>query len=137
MADVQQLAAVAFHHFSTKAYDDALATLEKLKHLKDSDPRIRHNIAVVQYYRDGCAHPQQLLESLTEGQLKNDARDSGTFFSIYKLVAVIARLTLPKKQNQTSLPMVRLKPKELSQPWTRTTAVLLLCRAPTYPTTRH
>ena len=58
MADVQQLAAVAFHHFSTKAYDDALATLEKLKHLKDSDPRIRHNIAVVQYYRDGCAHPQ-------------------------------------------------------------------------------
>ena len=99
MADVQQLAAVAFHHFSTKAYDDALATLEKLKHLKDSDPRIRHNIAVVQYYRDGCAHPQQLLESLTEGQLKNDARDSGTFFfSIYKLVAVNCWIdTLPQK----------------------------------------
>eukprot|EP00854_Cymbomonas_tetramitiformis_P009724 gene9724-11524_t len=62
--DLAAKAAEAAKHFREKEYAEALEVLEEMRQKKEGDPKVLHNIAVVDYYRGSCTEPQLLLDAL-------------------------------------------------------------------------
>ena len=52
--------------FNEANYDSSLEALEKIRHQKDDDPKVEHNIAIAQYFQGGCRQPKQILETLAK-----------------------------------------------------------------------
>jgi len=52
--------------FNEGNYDNSLEALEKIRHQKDDDPKVEHNIAIAQYFQGGCRQPKQILETLAK-----------------------------------------------------------------------
>ncbi|PKA59185.1 hypothetical protein AXF42_Ash001278 [Apostasia shenzhenica] len=48
--------------FQSRRFTECVEILNKLLQKKDGDPKILHNIAVAEYYRDGCSDPRKLLD---------------------------------------------------------------------------
>nr|PNR48509.1 hypothetical protein PHYPA_012986 [Physcomitrium patens] len=66
------LAKEAAQLFHARAYQGCLLILHQLQLHNDEDPKVRHNIAVAEYYRDGCTNPQKLLEVLSQVKARNE-----------------------------------------------------------------
>ncbi|KAH9557046.1 hypothetical protein CY35_07G065200 [Sphagnum magellanicum] len=60
------LAKEAAQLFHSRSYQGCLLILNQLLLQNEADPKIRHNIAVAEYYRDGCINPQKLLDVLVQ-----------------------------------------------------------------------
>ncbi|XP_050205088.1 uncharacterized protein LOC126655122 isoform X2 [Mercurialis annua] len=58
------LAKDASSHFQSRRFVDCLAVLHQLKQKKEDDPKVLHNIAIAECFRDGCSDPRKLLEVL-------------------------------------------------------------------------
>ncbi|KAG8639318.1 CCR4-NOT transcription complex subunit 10 isoform X2 [Manihot esculenta] len=58
------LAKDAALHFQSLRFAECLAVLHQLKLKKEDDPKVLHNIAIAEYFRDGCSDPRKLLEVL-------------------------------------------------------------------------
>ncbi|CAM6122213.1 unnamed protein product [Calypogeia fissa] len=63
---VAGLAKEAAMLFKAQRYAECLHVLEQLLQKKEDDPKVLHNIAVAEYYRDGCTEPQKLLDVLAK-----------------------------------------------------------------------
>lgn len=65
--------------FQSRKFDDCLDLLKQLLDKKPDDPKILHNIAIAEYFRDGCTDPKKLLEALNNVKNKSEelARATG------------------------------------------------------------
>ncbi|XP_058107312.1 uncharacterized protein LOC131250930 isoform X2 [Magnolia sinica] len=63
--------------FQSRRYTECLDVLHQLLQKKEDDLKVLHNIAVVEYYCDGCSDPKKLLEVLNMKRSKDPARASG------------------------------------------------------------
>lgn len=48
--------------FQSRRFEECVEVLNQLLRKKGSDPKVLHNIAVAEYYRDGCSDPKHLLD---------------------------------------------------------------------------
>lgn len=73
------LAKEAALYFQSRKFDECLDLLKQLLDKKPDDPKILHNIAIVEYFRDGCTDPKKLLEALNNVKNKSEelARATG------------------------------------------------------------
>ncbi|XP_065848485.1 uncharacterized protein [Euphorbia lathyris] len=58
------LAKDAALHFQSRRFAECLSVLHQLKQKKEDDPKVLHNIAIAEYFRDDCSDPRRLLEVL-------------------------------------------------------------------------
>ncbi|XP_077215128.1 uncharacterized protein LOC143849810 isoform X2 [Tasmannia lanceolata] len=64
--------------FQSRRFSECIDVLNQLLHKKQDDPKVVHNIAVAEYFRDGCFDPRKLLEVLNKVKGNEDlARASG------------------------------------------------------------
>ncbi|KAF2310596.1 hypothetical protein GH714_015189 [Hevea brasiliensis] len=66
------LAKDAALHFQSRRFTECLAVLYQLKLKKEDDPKVLHNIAIAEYFRDGCSDPRKLLEVLNNVKEKSE-----------------------------------------------------------------
>ncbi|KAM7263538.1 hypothetical protein ACFE04_001221 [Oxalis oulophora] len=50
--------------FQARKFDECLGVLHQLLEKKNGDPKILHNIAIVEFFRDDCSDPKKLLAKL-------------------------------------------------------------------------
>ncbi|KAE8689031.1 36.4 kDa proline-rich protein-like [Hibiscus syriacus] len=87
------LAKEAALHFQSRKFAECVNVLNQLKVKKEGDPKIFHNIAIAEFFRDGCSDPKKLLEVLknvqkrceelahASGQQEESGRSSGNKFT--------------------------------------------------------
>ncbi|CAI0470032.1 unnamed protein product [Linum tenue] len=66
------LAKDAALHFTSRRFSDCLDVLHQLKLKKEGDPKVLHNIAIAEYFRDGCSNPKKLLDVLNSVKKKSE-----------------------------------------------------------------
>ncbi|CAN1240772.1 CCR4-NOT transcription complex subunit 10-B [Linum perenne] len=64
-------------HFQSRRFSDCLDALNQLKLKKEDDPRVLHNIAIAEYFRDGCSDTKKLLGVL------NSVKVWASFFNFF------------------------------------------------------
>ncbi|XP_043724581.1 CCR4-NOT transcription complex subunit 10-like isoform X1 [Telopea speciosissima] len=65
--------------FQSGRYTECIDLLNQLLQKKEDDPKVLHNIAVAEYFRDGCYDPRKLLDVLNKVKMRSEelARASG------------------------------------------------------------
>nr|CAD1823108.1 unnamed protein product [Ananas comosus var. bracteatus] len=65
--------------FQGRRYTECIDVLKQLLLRKEGDPKVLHNIAVAEYFRDGCPDPKKLLDVLEKVKKRSEelARVSG------------------------------------------------------------
>ncbi|EXB39016.1 hypothetical protein L484_011176 [Morus notabilis] len=58
------LAKDAALHFQSGKFAECVDVLNQLLLKKPDDPKVLHNIAITEYFRDGCSDPKRLLDVL-------------------------------------------------------------------------
>ncbi|KAL4296164.1 hypothetical protein GQ457_12G023950 [Hibiscus cannabinus] len=73
------LAKEASLHFQSRKFAECVDVLNQLKVKKEGDPKVLHNIAIAEFFRDGCSDPKKLLEVLNNVKKRCEelARASG------------------------------------------------------------
>lgn len=66
------LAKEALFRFQSRKYGECVEFLRQLFQKKHDDPKVLHNIAVAEYFRDGCSDPRRLLEVLNTVKRKSE-----------------------------------------------------------------
>ncbi|KAF5482219.1 hypothetical protein F2P56_002808 [Juglans regia] len=61
---VAALAKDAALHFQSGKFAECAEVLNQLLLKKENDPKVLHNVAISEFFRDGCSDPKKLLESL-------------------------------------------------------------------------
>ncbi|XP_073219481.1 uncharacterized protein [Cicer arietinum] len=56
------MAKEAAMHYQSGNFDECLELLHQLLEQKPNDPKVLHNIAIAEFFRDGCSDPKKLLE---------------------------------------------------------------------------
>uniref|UniRef100_A0A1J3J284 CCR4-NOT transcription complex subunit 10 n=1 Tax=Noccaea caerulescens TaxID=107243 RepID=A0A1J3J284_NOCCA len=59
------LAKDALAHFQSGKFHESVDILNQLKQKKHNDPKVLHNMAIAEYFRDGCSNSKKLLEELS------------------------------------------------------------------------
>ncbi|ESQ44541.1 hypothetical protein EUTSA_v10003437mg [Eutrema salsugineum] len=67
------LAKDALSYFQSCKFPECLDILIQLKQKKHNDPKVLHNIAIAEYFRDGCSSSKKLLEELNS--VKNQSEE--------------------------------------------------------------
>ncbi|XP_057968506.1 uncharacterized protein LOC131157997 [Malania oleifera] len=65
--------------FQSRKFAECVDVLNQLLQKKEDDPKVLHNIAIAEYFRDGCSDPKKLLEVLNNVKKRSEelARASG------------------------------------------------------------
>ncbi|KAK8340446.1 hypothetical protein V6Z12_A08G101100 [Gossypium hirsutum] len=58
------LAKDAALYFQSRKFAECVDVLNQLNSKKENDPKVLHNIAIAEFFRDGCSDPKKLLEVL-------------------------------------------------------------------------
>ncbi|QCD80618.1 CCR4-NOT transcription complex subunit 10 isoform X2 [Vigna unguiculata] len=66
------LAKDAALHFQSGKFAECAEVLNQLLQKKQDDPKVLHNIAIAEFFRDGCSDPKRLLEVINGVKRKND-----------------------------------------------------------------
>ncbi|TKY54817.1 CCR4-NOT transcription complex subunit 10 [Spatholobus suberectus] len=66
------LAKDAALHFQSGKFAECVEVLNQLLQKKQDDPKVLHNIAIAEFFRDGCSDPKKLLEVINGIKRKND-----------------------------------------------------------------
>ncbi|KAE7998931.1 hypothetical protein FH972_003424 [Carpinus fangiana] len=66
------LAKDAALHFQSSKFAECLEVLNQLLLKKEHDPKVLHNIAISEYFRDGCSDPKKLLEVLNSVKKRSE-----------------------------------------------------------------
>ncbi|KAL1335084.1 hypothetical protein HN51_064044 [Arachis hypogaea] len=66
------LAKDAALHFQSGKFAECVDVLNQLLQKKQDDPKVLHNIAITEFFRDGCSDPKKLLEVLNGIKRKSD-----------------------------------------------------------------
>ncbi|XVE63680.1 hypothetical protein DITRI_Ditri07aG0039000 [Diplodiscus trichospermus] len=73
------LAKDAALYFQSRKFTECIEVLMQLKAKKEDDPKVLHNIAIAEFFRDGCSDPKKLLDVLNHVKMRSEelARASG------------------------------------------------------------
>ncbi|KAK6945143.1 hypothetical protein RJ641_026245 [Dillenia turbinata] len=65
--------------FQSGKFGECVDALNQLLQKKEDDPKVLHNVAIAEYFRDGCSDPRKLLEVLNNVKKRSEevARASG------------------------------------------------------------
>ncbi|GKV00695.1 hypothetical protein SLEP1_g13344 [Rubroshorea leprosula] len=66
------LAKDASLYFQSRKYAECVEVLNQLKQKKEDDPKVIHNIAIAEYFRDGCSDPKRLLNVLNNVKKRSE-----------------------------------------------------------------
>ncbi|KAJ0091511.1 hypothetical protein Patl1_13894 [Pistacia atlantica] len=66
------LAKEAALYFQSCKFDDCIDLLNQLLEKKPDDPKILHNIAIAEYFRDGCTDAKKLLDALNNVKKRSE-----------------------------------------------------------------
>ncbi|XVF48044.1 hypothetical protein PTKIN_Ptkin03bG0158900 [Pterospermum kingtungense] len=66
------LAKDAFLYFQSRKFAECIDVLNQLKPKKEDDPKVLHNIAIAEFFRDGCTDPKKLLEILNNVKKRSE-----------------------------------------------------------------
>lgn len=66
------LAKDAALHFQSAKFAECVEVLNQLFLKKQDDPKVIHNIAIAEYFRDGCSDPRKLLEVLNNVKKRSE-----------------------------------------------------------------
>ncbi|KAG4141022.1 hypothetical protein ERO13_D06G052700v2 [Gossypium hirsutum] len=66
------LAKEAALHFQSRNFSECVDVLDQLKVKKEGDPKVLHNIAIAEIFRDGCSDPKKLLEVLNDVKKRSE-----------------------------------------------------------------
>ncbi|CAJ1944628.1 unnamed protein product [Sphenostylis stenocarpa] len=66
------LAKDAALHFQSGRFAECVEVLNQLLQKKQDDPKVLHNIAIAEFFRDGCSDPKRLLEVINGVKRKID-----------------------------------------------------------------
>ncbi|KAK7330064.1 hypothetical protein VNO77_24249 [Canavalia gladiata] len=66
------LAKDAASHFQSGKFAECVEVLNQLLQKKQDDPKVLHNIAIAEFFRDGCSDPKKLLEVINGIKRRND-----------------------------------------------------------------
>ncbi|CAL0325653.1 unnamed protein product [Lupinus luteus] len=66
------LAKDAALHFQSGKFAECVQVLIQLLQKKQNDPKVLHNIAIAEFFRDACSDPKKLLEVLKSVKSKSD-----------------------------------------------------------------
>ncbi|XP_057415826.1 uncharacterized protein LOC130710537 isoform X2 [Lotus japonicus] len=66
------LAKDAALHFQSGKFAECAEVLHQLLQKKQDDPKVLHNIAIAEFFRDGCSDPKKLLEVIKGIKRTND-----------------------------------------------------------------
>ncbi|KAB1208989.1 CCR4-NOT transcription complex subunit 10 [Morella rubra] len=66
------LAKEAALHFQSGKFVECVEVLNQLLLKKENDPKVFHNIAIAEYFRDGCSDPKKLLEALNNVKKRSE-----------------------------------------------------------------
>ncbi|KAK5824432.1 hypothetical protein PVK06_019204 [Gossypium arboreum] len=66
------LAKEAALHFQSRNFSECVDVLDQLKLKKEGDPKVLHNIAIAEFFRDGCSDPKKLLEVLNNVKKRSE-----------------------------------------------------------------
>ncbi|XP_028188583.1 CCR4-NOT transcription complex subunit 10-like isoform X1 [Glycine soja] len=69
---VVALAKDAALHFQSGKFAECVEVLNQLLQKKQDDPKVLHNIAIAEFFRDGCSDPKKLLQVINGIKRKND-----------------------------------------------------------------
>ncbi|KAE8687101.1 36.4 kDa proline-rich protein-like [Hibiscus syriacus] len=58
--------------FQSRKFAECVDVLNQLKSKKENDPKILHNIAIAEFFRDGCSDPKKLLEVLSNVKKRSE-----------------------------------------------------------------
>ncbi|XP_042498353.1 CCR4-NOT transcription complex subunit 10-like [Macadamia integrifolia] len=58
--------------FQSRRYTECIDVLNQLLQKKEDDPKVIHNIAVAEYFREGCSDPRKLLEVLNKVKRRSE-----------------------------------------------------------------
>ncbi|KAI4380466.1 hypothetical protein MLD38_006653 [Melastoma candidum] len=65
------MAKEALARFQSRKYGECLELLYQLLQKKEDDPKVLHNIAIAEFFRDDCSDPKKLLEALDKVKKKS------------------------------------------------------------------
>ncbi|XP_007013546.2 PREDICTED: CCR4-NOT transcription complex subunit 10 [Theobroma cacao] len=66
------LAKDAALYFQSRKFAECVDVLNQLKPKKEDDPKVLHNIAIAEFFRDGCSDPKKLLEVLNNVKKRSE-----------------------------------------------------------------
>ncbi|KAK8523561.1 hypothetical protein V6N13_113507 [Hibiscus sabdariffa] len=66
------LAKDAALYFQSRMFAECVDVLNHLKSKKENDPKVLHNIAIAEFFRDGCSDPKKLLEILNNVKKRSE-----------------------------------------------------------------
>ncbi|XWS70736.1 hypothetical protein CRYUN_Cryun03dG0074000 [Craigia yunnanensis] len=66
------LAKDAALYFQSRKFAECVDVLNQLKPKKEDDPKVLHNIAIVEFFRDSCSDPKKLLEVLNNVKKRSE-----------------------------------------------------------------
>ncbi|TYJ29277.1 hypothetical protein E1A91_A06G058800v1 [Gossypium mustelinum] len=75
------LAKEAALHFQSRNFSECVDVLDQLKLKKEGDPKVLHNIAIAEFFRDACSDPKKLLEVLNNVKAESGSNDGNKFTS--------------------------------------------------------
>ncbi|XP_068647856.1 uncharacterized protein [Aristolochia californica] len=89
--------------FQARRFSECYDVLKQLLQKKEDDPKILHNIAITEYYRDGCSDPRKILDVLNKVKKRSEdlARASGEQGEVASTTGSSV-ITGPKGSNATS-----------------------------------
>ncbi|KAK8283655.1 hypothetical protein V6Z12_D08G109500 [Gossypium hirsutum] len=66
------LAKDAALYFQSRKFAECVGVLNQLNSKKENDPKVLHNIAIAEFFRDGCSDPKKLLEVLNNVKKRSE-----------------------------------------------------------------
>ncbi|XVF34598.1 hypothetical protein REPUB_Repub18cG0072400 [Reevesia pubescens] len=66
------LAKDAALYFQSRKFAECVDVLNQLKPKKEDDPKVLHNMAIAEFFRDGCSDPKKLLEVLNNVKKRSE-----------------------------------------------------------------
>ncbi|KAK8604761.1 hypothetical protein V6N13_082235 [Hibiscus sabdariffa] len=70
--DASALAKDAALCFQSRKFAECVDVLNQLKSKKEKDPKVLYNIAIAEFFRDGCSNPKKLLEVLNNVKKRSE-----------------------------------------------------------------
>uniref|UniRef100_A0A2P2L4Z7 CCR4-NOT transcription complex subunit 10 n=2 Tax=Rhizophora mucronata TaxID=61149 RepID=A0A2P2L4Z7_RHIMU len=100
------LAKDAAYHFQSRRFSECLDVLNQLKPNKEDDPKVLHNIAIAEYFRDGCSNPRKLLDVLNNVKRKSEELAQASGEQVEVISNVGNRVNLGSKGSGVMVPQL-------------------------------
>ncbi|OWM65939.1 CCR4-NOT transcription complex subunit 10 isoform X1 [Punica granatum] len=88
--------------FQSRKYTECLELLHQLAQKKEHDPKVLHNIAITEFFWDGCSNPRRLIEVLSDVKRKSEVLARTSLEQVEATSNAGSRGTLGSKGNASA-----------------------------------